>query len=77
MSGMRRAIPVRNPRSAVILYREARIRTLGISLIAVAALAASLVLSRNRTDRPIGDGPLPGGDGAAEHSLDAIRAAGL
>jgi hypothetical protein len=56
---------------------EVPIRTLGFGLIAVAALAATLVLSRGRTERPVVPEPLLSGDEPAEHSLDAIRAAGL
>jgi hypothetical protein len=56
--------------------KEARIRTLSVSLLAVAAIAASLLLTRNREeDTPAG---VPAGENLpAEQSLDAIRAAGL
>ncbi len=52
--------------------QEASIRTLSVSLIAVAAIAASLLLTRNREDRVPSVGNHPAGQ-----SLDAIRAAGL
>jgi hypothetical protein len=60
-------------------YRqEVPIRTLSVSLLAVAAVAASLLIARQRDERPV---QLPvhtgGEDLPAEHSLDAIRAAGL
>lgn len=52
------------------------IRTLSVSLLAVAAIAASLVLSRNEGTTAAGSVPagetLPGAP-----SLDKIRAAGL
>jgi hypothetical protein len=55
---------------------EASIRTLSVSLLAVAAIAASLVLSRNEGTPAAGSIPagetLPGAP-----SLDKIRAAGL
>lgn len=55
---------------------EAPIRTLSVSLLAVAAIAASLVLSRNEGNSAAGSIPagenLPGAP-----SLDKIRAAGL
>jgi hypothetical protein len=57
--------------------KEALIRTLSVSLVAVAAIAASLLLTRNRE----GDAPvrvLPaGGEQPCRLQLDAIRAAGL
>jgi hypothetical protein len=55
---------------------EAFIRTLSVSLLAVAAIAASLVLSRN--EGTLAAGSVPAGEtlpGAP--SLDKIRAAGL
>jgi hypothetical protein len=55
---------------------EAFIRTLSVSLLAVAAIAASLVLSRNEGTSAAGS--IPAGEtmpGAP--SLDKIRAAGL
>lgn len=54
---------------------EARIRTLSVSLLAVAAIAASLLLTRRQEKPPAG---VPAGENLpAEQSLDAIRAAGL
>lgn len=54
---------------------EARIRTLSVSLLAVAAIAASLLLTRRQEKTPAG---VPAGENLpAEQSLDAIRAAGL
>lgn len=60
-------------------YRqEEAIRTLSVSLLAVAAVAASLLIARQRDERPTHLPALAGGDDlSAEHSLDAIRAAGL
>ena len=55
---------------------EAFIRTLSVSLLSVAAIAASLVLSRNEGTSAAGS--IPAGEtmpGAP--SLDKIRAAGL
>jgi hypothetical protein len=55
--------------------REVFIRTLSVSLVAVAAIAASVLLTRNREER---EGLLPSGsDQAPRLQLDAIRAAGL
>ena len=59
-----------------IIGLEAFIRTLSVSLLAVAAIAASLVLSRNEGTSAAGS--IPAGEtmpGAP--SLDKIRAAGL
>lgn len=55
------------------LGQEASIRTLSVSLLAVAAIAASLLITRTREDgmAHVGEGK------PAEQSLDAIRAAGL
>jgi hypothetical protein len=56
---------------------EALIRTLSVSLVAVAAIAASLLLTRNREgDGTVRDGLL-GGQQLPPVRLDAIRAAGL
>ena len=55
------------------LGQEASIRTLSVSLLAVAAIAASLLITRTREDGTA----LDGGGKPAEQSLDAIRAAGL
>jgi hypothetical protein len=52
------------------------IRTLSVSLLAVAAIAASLVLSRS--ERPSAAGSIPAGETMpSEPSLDKIREAGL
>ena len=40
------------PRSPILHTREALIRTLGVSLVAVAAIVASLTLVRQRNDVP-------------------------
>jgi len=56
---------------------EAPIRTLSVSLVAVAAIAASLLLTRNveESDNP---GVVPAGENhPAKIRLDALRAAGL
>lgn len=57
---------------------EAAIRTLSVSLLAVAAIAATLLIPRGKRAefRPHADGTAELGT-AAEHSLDAIREAGL
>jgi hypothetical protein len=56
---------------------EAPIRTLSVSLVAVAAIAASLLLSRSREESDI-TGIMPAGENAPIHlKLDAIREAGL
>lgn len=52
--------------------QEAAIRTLSVSLLAVAAIAASLLLTRTREDQVTSAGERPAGQ-----SLDEIRAAGL
>jgi hypothetical protein len=56
--------------------KEEPIRTLSVSLLAVAAIAASLLLSRAKPERTTPDGITPA-DQPAEKSLDEIRAAGL
>jgi hypothetical protein len=57
--------------------REALIRTLSVSLVAVAAIAASLLLTRNRAEDE-GLRRVHAGDSQApRQELDAIRAAGL
>ena len=54
------------------------IRALSVSLLAVAAIAASLLLSREKQERSLTDEFAPVDRGLpAEHTLDAIRAAGL
>jgi len=55
---------------------EGHIRTLSVSLLAVAAIAASLVLSRNEGTSAAGS--IPAGETTpGAPSLDKIRAAGL
>jgi hypothetical protein len=54
--------------------REVFIRTLSVSLVAVAAIAASLLLTRNREER---ESLTRLGGQASPPQLDAIRAAGL
>lgn len=57
---------------------EELIRTLSVSLLAVAAIAASLLLSRDKQERTLSDSVTPADRGLpAEKSLDEIRAAGL
>ncbi len=70
---LRRACPTPVPRT---LTKEAPIRTLSVSLLAVAAIAASLLLTRNREEQKTAGVPA-GENQPAEQSLDAIRAAGL
>lgn len=56
---------------------EAPIRTLSVSLVAVAAIAASLLLTRSREESDI-TGIVPAGENTPAHlKLDAIREAGL
>jgi len=56
---------------------EAPIRTLSVSLVAVAAIAASLLLTRSRAESDV-TGIFPAGENAPAHlKLDAIREAGL
>ncbi|MGH7444741.1 MAG: hypothetical protein ACREKM_07690 [Longimicrobiales bacterium] len=58
--------------------RETPIRTLSFSILAVAAVAASLIITRGREEQDAGAGLLPAGETLPAHqSLDAIRAAGL
>ncbi len=52
--------------------QEVSIRTLSVSLLAVAAIAASLLLTRSREDQVA-----PADERVAGQSLDEIRAAGL
>jgi hypothetical protein len=57
--------------------REAPIRTLSVSLVAVAAIAASLLLTRSREETDT-TGIVPAGENVpARLKLDAIREAGL
>jgi len=55
---------------------EARIRTLSLSIVAVAAVAASLMLTRSRGEHD-SSRVTPGEQQSARLQLDAIRAAGL
>lgn len=58
--------------------KEHPIRTLSVSLLAVAAIAASLLLTRRPEEKADADAASPAGEQSpAEQSLDAIRAAGL
>jgi anti-sigma-K factor RskA len=57
-------------------FREARIRALSLSIVAVAAIAASLLLTKSR-DEHDDTGVVPGEQQSARLQLDAIRAAGL
>jgi len=56
---------------------EVPIRTLSVSLVAVAAIAASLLLTRSRTGSDITDIAAAGDNVPVRFKLDAIRAAGL
>jgi hypothetical protein len=56
---------------------EAPIRTLSVSLVAVAAIAASLLLTRSRDEADITDIVPAGENVPARIKLDAIREAGL
>jgi hypothetical protein len=57
--------------------REALIRTLSVSIVAVAAVAASLVLSRAKLEPDTPRVAAAGGQQLPSLELDAIRAAGL
>lgn len=53
-------------------------RTLGVTIVIVAAIAASLTLARQRQpERVTGTEPDPGVAPALDADLDAIRSAGL
>ena len=56
--------------------REELIRTISVSLIAVAALAASVLLTKTRQPRPV-EGEVQNGSVEGTLSLDAIRQAGF
>ena len=59
-------------------FQEDSIRALSVSLLAVAAIAASLLLSRDKQERTLSDSVTPADrDLPAEQPLDDIRAAGL
>lgn len=66
-----------DPRARCFHHSGGSIRTLSVSLLAVAAIATSLILARKSQDKPGAD-QIPAGEPApAEQSLDVIRAAGL
>jgi hypothetical protein len=71
------ACRARPARPGIIHSAGGRIRTLGVSLLAIAAVAASVLLARQRTDKAPADVNAPGEIQPLETSLDAIRAAGL
>jgi hypothetical protein len=56
---------------------EVPIRTLTISVVAVAAIAASLLLVKSRDENQAPADAPPGADQSARAELDALRAAGL
>ena len=71
-----RTTPPASRRPAFTSNAGGAIRTLSVSLLAAAAIAASLLLAR-RTERPA-QALVPAGETLpAEQSLDAIREAGL
>jgi hypothetical protein len=78
--GIRNAFVVKRPldrASTGLQTWEAPIRTLSVSLVAVAAIAASLLLTRSREETDL-YGLVPAGENApARLKLDAIREAGL
>jgi hypothetical protein len=53
------------------------IRTLSVSLIAVAAIVTSLFVARTRLERPVDERLLAEDNEPSVQELDAIRAAGL
>jgi hypothetical protein len=61
------------------LLREVPIRTLGVSLVAIAAIVASLALARQRSEerQPELPAPTPRTPAAVDLNLDAIRSAGF
>jgi hypothetical protein len=63
----------------LVQRREVAIRTLGVGLVAIAAVAASLTFARYRGDQKQGGSQSPDDALAlsAIGNLDAIRAAGL
>ena len=58
-------------------HREVPIRTFGVGLIAIAAVAAGLVLSRTRTGRDEATKAPAGKTLPSALSLEALRAAGM
>jgi hypothetical protein len=79
--GTRRACGVAlarsNERPDSLHFPEASIRTLSVSLVAVAAIAASLLLTRNRDEQEAARVLNAGERQPMKLQLDAIRAAGL
>jgi len=71
------ACRARSARPAFIHSAGGRIRTLGVSLLAVAAVAASVLITRQRSEKTPADVDASGEIQPLETSLDAIRAAGL
>jgi hypothetical protein len=61
------------------LFREVPIRTLGVSLVAIAAIVASLAIVRQRSEetQPEPPAPNPRTPAAVDLNLDAIRSAGF
>jgi hypothetical protein len=57
--------------------QEDAIRTLGVSLVAIAAIAASINLARQRNEQRAPEPRVTPGDAPATANLDAIRSAGL
>lgn len=76
---MRRMHPPQRPslRWRPPRFREALIRTLSVSLVAVAAIAASLLLARGVDDEETMSLLAADGDHPVRLKLDAIREAGL
>lgn len=68
------SVPTGSPSN---LHPGGPIRTLGVSLMAIAAVAVGVILSKQRQERPTPGITIPaGGVQPAEVKLDAIRAAG-
>lgn len=59
------------------MYKEGPIRTFGVGLMAIAAVAAGLVLSRTRVVRDQVMKAPPGETLPSSVSLEALRAAGM
>ena len=78
--GTRNALKTKRPlerASRVPSQQEALIRTFSVSLVAIAAIAASLLLTRGRDESDVA-GLVPAGENAPAHlKLDAIREAGF
>jgi hypothetical protein len=71
------ACRARSFRPVIVHSAGGPIRTLGVSLLAIAAVAASVLLARQRTEKVPADAAAPGEIQPLETALDAIRAAGL